>query len=288
MLIHLVEFGYGFICLDKTYAAANYLLSIDNQRYNHYPAEYKYTMQLSGDVMTDSDNQALSLQLAHAYIDAGDFAGAREILSEFELRGYSEAILLLQTLPANDYVLSKQQLALTAGATSLPVTPIPVPNEIVPENKEARTMKIYIDEEHSGGFILDGQENKGVLIQYYIVDGESGSPLTDQEFGSYEAAEAYVATNFPGCERWVPPPPSAEGLAELMRMVNLSEVEIERDPSHVFSAMDWVLLSCYLHRHSLDSNTVARIKALLTRVDPRAVAAWNADNTAHLERMKMA
>lgn len=237
--------------------------------------------------MTDSDNQALSLQLARAYIDAGDYAGAREIL-EFDLRGNPEAILLLRTLPTNDYVLSKQQLALADEATSLPATPISVPNAIVPENKGARTMKIYIDEMHSGGFILDGQEDKGVTIEYSIVDGESGCDLTDQVFGSYEAAEAYVSAHFPGCERWTPPPPSADGLAELMRLVNLLEVEIERDPSHVFSAMDWVSLSCYLHRHNLDSNTVARIKALLTRVDPRAVAAWNADNTARIERMKMA
>jgi len=238
--------------------------------------------------MTDQAKMDTLLDLARFYIDAGDYAGARELLSEVSLRGNSGAILLLQTLPANDYVLSKQQLALEVEATSLPVTPIPVPNEIVPENKGARTMKIYIDEDHSGGFILDGQENKGVLILYFIVDGETGCNLTDQEFGSYEAAEAYVAANFPGCERWAPPPPSAVALAELMRIVNLSEVELERDPSHVFSAMDWVSLSCYLHRHSLDSNTTARIKALLTRFDPRTVAEWNADNTARVERMKMA
>jgi hypothetical protein len=140
-------------------------------------------------------------------------------------------------------------------------------------------MKIYIDEEHSGGFIIDGQENKGALIVYSIVDGETGGNLSDQEFGSYEAAEAYVATHFPGCERWVPPPPSAAGLAELMRLVNFLEVEIERDPSHVFSATDrstWVSLSCRLHRHSLDPNTAARVKALLARFDPGTVAAWNA------------
>lgn len=241
--------------------------------------------------MTDSDDQELLLQLARAYIDAGDYAGAREILSEVPLRNNSEAILLLQTLPANDYVLSKQQLALEVEATSPPVTPISAPNEIIPENNGARTMKIYIDEEHSGGFILDGQENKGVLIVYTIVDGETGRNLTDQEFGSYEAAEAYIATNFPGCERWMPPPPSVEGLAELMRLVNLLEVEIERDPPHVFSAMDrgsWVSLSCRLHRHSLDSNTVARVKALLARIDPGTVAAWNADNAARIERMKKA
>lgn len=241
--------------------------------------------------MTDSDNQALLLQLARAYIDAGDYAGAREILGEVSLRGNSEAILLLQTLPANDYVLSKQQLALADEATSLPVTPISVPNKIVPENNGARTMRIYIDEMHSGGFILDGQEDKGVTIEYSIVDGESGRDLADQVFGSYEAAEAYVATHFPGFERWIPPPPSAEGLAELMRLVNLLEVEIERDPSRAFSATDrgsWVSLSCRLHRHSLDSNTVARVKTLLARFDPGLVAAWNADNAARIERMKMA
>jgi FimV-like protein len=108
--------------------------------------------------MPDSDDQALLLQLARAYIDAGDYAGAREIL-EFDLRGNSEAIQLLQALPTCDYVLSKQ--------------------------------------------------------------------------------------------RW-PSPPSAEGLAELMRLVNLLEVDIERDPSHVFSATDrgsGVSLSCRLHRH---------------------------------------
>lgn len=236
--------------------------------------------------MTDQAETDTLLDLARVYIESGDFAGAREILSELSLQGNSESILLLQTLPANEYVLSKQQLAQDAGAASLVATPIAVSNEIKPESEGARTMKYFIDETHQGGFIHDGEEYKGVLILYSIIDGETGCNLTDQEFGSYEAAEAYVATNFPGCERWMPPPPSAEGLAELMRLINLSEIEIERNPSHVFSVMDWVSLSCRLHRHSLDANTVARIKALLTRVDPHTVAAWNADNTARVERMK--
>jgi len=53
-------------------------------------------------------------------------------------------------------------------------------------------MKTHIDEMHQGGVILDEENYKGVQILYSIEDGETGRSLSDQEFSSREAAEAYA------------------------------------------------------------------------------------------------
>lgn len=129
-------------------------------------------------------------------------------------------------------------------------------------------MKIHIDEMHQGGFILEGEKYKGVGISYSIVDGDTGRSLTDQEFNAYEAAEAYVAQHFSGCERWTPPPPSAEELAELMRIVSW----MERSPSDVATTGPTARgirarLSYQLHQRSHEPSVVTRLRALLTRFE---------------------
>jgi hypothetical protein len=129
-------------------------------------------------------------------------------------------------------------------------------------------MKIHIDETHQGGVILDGENYKGVQILYSIEDGDTGRSLSDQEFNSHEAAEAYVAAHFPGCERWTPPPPSAGELEELMRIVNW----MEQSPSEVATTgatARGILarLSHQLHQRSHEADTAARIRALLARFE---------------------
>jgi hypothetical protein len=63
-------------------------------------------------------------------------------------------------------------------------------------------MKTHIDEMHQGGVILDEENYKGVQILYSIEDGETGRSLSDQEFSSREAAEAYAAS-CGGCSAWI-------------------------------------------------------------------------------------
>ena len=128
-------------------------------------------------------------------------------------------------------------------------------------------MKVHIDEMHQGGLVLEGDEYKGVQVSYSIVDGETGRSLADQEFSVYEAAEAYVAQHFPGCERWTTPPPSADESAELMRMVEW----LEQHPSDLVRAGPtgqgiWARLSHGLHQRSYAPDIVARIRALLARL----------------------
>lgn len=129
-------------------------------------------------------------------------------------------------------------------------------------------MKIHIDETHQGGVILEGENFKGVHVLYSIEDGDTGRSLSDQEFSSYEAAEDYAATHFPGCERWTPPPPSAGEIEELMRIVNW----MEQSPSDVKTTGAtargiWARLSHQLHQRSHDPNTAARIRVLLARFE---------------------
>jgi len=50
--------------------------------------------------MDDSDEQARNLDLARAYVDLGDIEAARFMLGELAELGNAEAILLMQTLPA--------------------------------------------------------------------------------------------------------------------------------------------------------------------------------------------
>ena len=133
---------------------------------------------------------------------------------------------------------------------------------------EHKTMKLHIDEMHQGGFILEGEEYKGVQILYSIVDGDTGRRLTDQDFSSYETADAYAATHFSSCERWTPPPPSAEELEELMRIVNW----MEKSPSDVVTKGAtgrgiWARLSHQVHQRSHEPSLVTRIRALLTRFE---------------------
>lgn len=128
-------------------------------------------------------------------------------------------------------------------------------------------MKVHIDEMHQGGFIPEGKEYKGVHVSYSIVDGETGRSLAEQEFSAYEAAEAYISQHFPGCERWVPPHPSAGELAELMRVIDW----LEQDPGAAVrkgptSKGLWARLSHSLHQHSHAPDIAARIRALLERM----------------------
>jgi hypothetical protein len=119
---------------------------------------------------------------------------------------------------------------------------------------------------HQGGLVLEGERNKGVQVVYSIVDEDTGRSMTDQEFDSFEAAEAYVAQHFSVYERWTPPPPSAGEVAELMRIVNW----MEQSPADVATAGPtgrgiWSRLSYQLHQRCHAPDVTARIRALLER-----------------------
>ena len=130
-------------------------------------------------------------------------------------------------------------------------------------------MKLHIDEMHQGGFDLGDGKGKGVRVVYSIVDEDTGRSMTDLDFESFEAAEAYVAQHFSVYERWTPSPPSAAESEELMRIVNW----MEQSPGDVDTAGPTgrgirARLSYQLHQRRHEPGVAARIKALLARFKP--------------------
>jgi len=124
-------------------------------------------------------------------------------------------------------------------------------------------MKIHVEELHLGGIIAEGDDPAGVVV-YGIVNGETGSPVVDRDFDSYEAADAYIAQHFPDTEPWTPPPAGAEDVARVMPMINL----LETSPDSLMAAASTANLVRRILRGELRQRThapelAARIRVLL-------------------------
>lgn len=97
--------------------------------------------------------------------------------------------------------------------------------------------------------------------EYEVFDADTGRTLSDGPFVTYEDVEAYIAANYPGCERWQPPPASAQQAIALARIFGLLEAGVELD--HVVIRR---FLIGQLYQFGYPDETVARIKGTLARL----------------------
>ena len=195
------------------------------------------------------------LDLAIAYAESGDFSGARELLEELACNGNAEARKRLERL------LQPRTSAPTSAGS-------PPPHHESPRRAEppanSGRPSVHIDEAHSGGWVEEGVKPPPVpTIIYSIVDGESGAPLTPEEFSTYKAAEAFVERHFADRERWLPPPASEEEHAQLLRILDYMEKDGPKRWQAGANGSMWAHLSYYLHQHAHRPEVLARVKAVL-------------------------
>ena len=201
------------------------------------------------------EDERSRLDLATAYEEMNDPEGARQMLQELADAGSAEAAKRLAQLGGSPQPARRAQ------------PPGPPPLRAQPPVNTGRP-SVHIDENHSGGLILDDEERRGprktVDITYWIVDDESGGLLSKEPFSSFATAAEFVARNFADRERWLPPVPSEEEHAELVRILDFMEQEGERRWRNPGSTCGlWARLSYQLHQRTHLPEVEARIRAVL-------------------------
>ena len=83
-------------------------------------------------------------------------------------------------------------------------------------------MKLKVELTRWNGIAVDG-DPPYPEPEYDLVDADTNRSLVDGPFTTCTELEAHIAVNFPNCERWVPPPPSADDALKLDRVFALIE-----------------------------------------------------------------
>ena len=129
-------------------------------------------------------------------------------------------------------------------------------------------MKIKVELSRWDGVVMDGESNVHCEPDYEIVDADTGRFLLDDTLHSYEEVEANVATNFPDCERWIPPEATPQETAFLENILAMAE----KSPGK--SSLDPLLVRKILVSHLYETGhptpVVARIRAVLERLSVRS------------------
>ena len=82
-------------------------------------------------------------------------------------------------------------------------------------------MKLQIELTWHGGLVEEGDDNSRTGPVYHLYDADTGKSICDEDFATSEELETYIATHYPGCERWTPPPAPPEEYAHLMALLGL-------------------------------------------------------------------
>jgi len=192
------------------------------------------------------------LDLAGAYVEMGDFEGARQVLRELVAEGSGEAGRVLAKL--------HESAAPVEAAPAAQPKPFP-PRAEPPANPAGEA--VHIAEFHSGGLILGGEgKPDGPTIRYAIVDGATERWLDSEEFVTYAGAQTRIAERFTHVPRWRPPPASEEEHAQMKRLMLYMESG-GADRWKNGRRSDWAYLTYYLHQRTHRPELEARLRALL-------------------------
>ena len=127
-------------------------------------------------------------------------------------------------------------------------------------------MKIKVDLIWWNGILVDGESEDHREPDYEIVDADTGCQLLDYPLHSYEEVEAYIATNFLDCERWIPPP-SPEDAVKLDKI--LAIVEFPADETTLDERVVRNFLVGQLYQNGYPEPVVTRIRSVLGRLGTR-------------------
>ena len=124
-------------------------------------------------------------------------------------------------------------------------------------------MKIKVELFWWNGILVDGESEDHPEPDYEIVDADTGHQLLDYPLRSYEEVEAYIATTFPDCERWTPPPSpdDAVKLEKILAIVEFPSGEVALDERVVRN-----FLVGQLYQNGYPEPVVTRIRAVLGRL----------------------
>lgn len=122
-------------------------------------------------------------------------------------------------------------------------------------------MKLKVELLWRGGILADGESEDYREPEYEIVDADGGRQLVDRAFDTHEEVEAFIAATYPGCERWIPPPPSPKEAATLEKILAIVEAPpggMTLDPRMVRNVM-----ISHLYQNGYAAPVVARIRSAL-------------------------
>ena len=83
-------------------------------------------------------------------------------------------------------------------------------------------MKLKVELTWGNGIVADG-DPPYPEPEYDLLDADTNGILIDRSFTSCAELEAYIASHYPDCERWVPPPPPPDETVKLERVFELIE-----------------------------------------------------------------
>lgn len=122
-------------------------------------------------------------------------------------------------------------------------------------------MRVKVELTHWNGIVVDDDPGPPEA-DYDLVDADTGKVLsTYGQLKTYEEVEKYIATKYPDCERWVPPPAPTEEAAALSRILKLLDAGAKLDRVVVRR-----FLIGQLYQSGYPDEFVARIRATLARL----------------------
>jgi len=119
-------------------------------------------------------------------------------------------------------------------------------------------MRLKVELTWWNGIVADG-DPVPPEPEYDLIDVDSGRNLVDRSFSSCIELETYIAARYPDCERWTPPPPSAEDAAKLERVFDL--IELPPDQFNPKALRSFLATQLYQSEHPPE--TVERIRRAL-------------------------
>ena len=125
-------------------------------------------------------------------------------------------------------------------------------------------MKLKVELIWGGGVLVEGDDPAAPGAIYYLVDADTGESLCDIDFDTHEKLESYIAAHFPGCERWVPPPPPADEAARLAKFLEMHDSGSLDNP-HIKKVVRNFLVN-QLYQSGYPEETVARIRTVIAQL----------------------
>lgn len=120
-------------------------------------------------------------------------------------------------------------------------------------------MKLKIELTRWSGIVAEG-DPPYPEPEYDLFDADTNRHLVDGPFTSCAELEAYIATHFSDCERWLPPPPSTDDALKLERVFALIE---QSTPDQFDPRAVRPFLAGQLYQSGHPPETVVRIRRVL-------------------------
>ena len=125
-------------------------------------------------------------------------------------------------------------------------------------------MRFKVELEWREGIRVDGDRDPPREPFYFLIDADTGRHLTERIFESCNELEAYIMANYPGCERWTPPPAEPQDAARLERVLAVLDrpSSQEFDPEYARPYARPTLIA-ELYQSGYPAETVERIRRAL-------------------------